>query len=271
MSDPPPNLRPDAFAGLAEDYVRYRVPYPREMLDAFLAEARLPESPRLLDLACGPGRVSLPIADRFAEVWAVDQEPDMIVAGEREAARRGAGNVRWFVGRAEDFAAPAARFDLVTIGEAFHRLDRPRVAALAFGWLKPGGALATIGMGVLAGEGAAPWREVVDRVGRAFIGEPARRLGAPNSTPAEELADQEDAIRAAGFVDVASRRLDFAHEWTLETLLGNARSMSVTSPRALGERHAAFEAALRQALAAYDPSGRYAERLGCGYTIARRP
>lgn len=32
----------------------------------------------MLDLACGTGQLAFPLADRFAETWAVDQEPDMI-------------------------------------------------------------------------------------------------------------------------------------------------------------------------------------------------
>jgi ubiquinone/menaquinone biosynthesis C-methylase UbiE len=266
----PPNLRPDAFAGLAEDYVRYRLPYPLGMLDELVAEARLPARSKLLDLACGPGRVALPIADRFAEVWAVDQEPDMVEAGRREAKKRGVDNVRWLSGRAEDLEAPVGGFDLVTIGEAFHRLERSRVARLAFTWIKPGGALVTLGLGS-PDEGAAPWRPIMARIVRTFIGEPARRLGAPNATMAEELADQESEIRNAGFVDVVTRSNTLPHVWTLETLLGNARSISALSPRALGVRHGAFEAALAEALLAYDPSGRYPEVLVCGYTIARRP
>ncbi|HEY2708096.1 MAG TPA: class I SAM-dependent methyltransferase [Caulobacteraceae bacterium] len=270
MSDLPPNLRPNAFAGLADDYVRYRPPYPRQLLDGFLNEARLPPDARLLDLACGPGRVALAIADRFAEVWAVDLEPDMIEAGQREAARLGVGNIRWSVGRAEDVEAPPGSFDLITIGEAFHRLDRARVAALGYGWLKPGGAFVTMGGGA-AEETAAPWRRVVAGVVRDFVGEPARRLGAPNAAPAVELADQEQVIRDAGFVGVTSRSFAVPQSWTLETLLGNARSNSTLSRRALGDRHAAFEAALTEALLAYDPSGRYVEAFGWGYTIARRP
>lgn len=270
MAELPPNLRADAFAGLADDYVRYRVPYPAALLDGFLAEAMLPANPKLLDLACGPGRVALPIAHRFAEVWAIDQEPDMVEAGRLQAARLGITNVRWLTGRAEDLSAPAGSFDLITIGEAFQRLDRPRVARLAFGWLKPGGALVTLGLGSLDEE-APPWRQLMAGVIRDFVGEPARRLGAPNSTPAEELADQETAIRQAGFADVISRSLRVSHAWTLETLLGNARSMSTLSRRALGARHAEFEAALTQALTGQDTSGRYTETIDCGYTIARRP
>jgi ubiquinone/menaquinone biosynthesis C-methylase UbiE len=269
MSDLPPNMRPDAFAGMAADYVRYRLPYPRALLDAFMAEARLPANPRLLDLACGPGRVALPIADRFAEVWAVDQEPEMVEAGRREAARLGITNVSWLIGRAEDLEAPAGGFDLVTIGEAFHRLDRPRIARLALGWLKPGGALVTLGFGIPE-EGAAPWRRLVAGVVRDFIGEPARRLGAPNASPADELADQEREIRAAGFADVVTRAFSVSHVWTREALLGHARSTSTLSRGVLGARLGAFEAALTEALIGYDPSGRYPETLGCGYTMARR-
>src|SRR5205085_117343 len=86
MPELPPNMRPDAFAGVAQDYARYRLPYPRVLLDEVMAQANLPAEPRLLDLACGPGRTALPIADRFAEVWAVDQEPDMVEAERREAS-----------------------------------------------------------------------------------------------------------------------------------------------------------------------------------------
>lgn len=270
MPELPPNMRPETFAGMAEDYARYRLPYPRVLLDEFMAEAKLPAEPRLLDLACGPGRAALPIADRFAEVWAVDQEPDMVEAGRREASRLGIPNVRWLISRAEDLVAPASSFDLVTIGEAFHRLDRPRTAALAYGWIRPGGALVTLGFGAQWEEGAAPWRRVVAGVVRDFIGEPARRLGAPNTNPTNELADQERDIRAAGFVDVVTRSFAVPHVWTLKALLGNARSTSTLSRRALGARHWAFEAALTGALTGYDPSGHYPETIGCGFTIARR-
>jgi SAM-dependent methyltransferase len=279
MSAEPPlprNLRPDAFAGVAEDYARYRLPYPAAMMAAILEEARIPRSgARAIDLACGTGRVALAIAPRFAEILAVDLEPEMLEAGRREAGRReagrlGADNIRWSLGRAEDVEAPEGAFDLVTVGDAFHRLDRPRVAALAHRWLVPGGAMVTLGSeGIFDGD--APWRRVLEEVVRSFVGEPARRLGAPNAPLAQEIADQEAAIRAAGFDPVVTRDAPTAHEWRLDELLGNLRSTSVLSRAALGERHAAFEAALSAALLAYDPAGRYAETVRYGYTVARKP
>jgi len=267
----PPNLRADAFVGAADDYMRHRLPYPKPMLQSLIAGAALPPQAKLIDLACGPGRVALAIAEHFSEILAVDQEPEMIAAGEREASRRGVRQIRWSIARAEDFDAPRGRFDLVTIGEAFHRLDRPRVAARAFGWLKDGGALATLGMQNFR-QGDAPWRRLLVEVVTRFVGTPAERIGgAPNPTVADALDEQEAALRGAGFVEVASHDFWFAHEWRLPDLLGNLRSMSVLSPHALGTRHAAFEAELSNALLAFEPSGRYAEQISCGYTLARKP
>ena len=271
MATLPPNLRPGAFAGLADDYVRFRLPYPAPMVAAILDEVGVPAAgARAIDLACGPGRVAIAIAPRFAEVLAVDLEPEMVEAGRREAGRLGINNIRWSVGRAEDFEAPAGAFHLVTAGEAFHRFDRPRVAALAWRWLARGGAFVTLGMeNFLMSD--TPWRRVLAQVVRSFIAEPARRLGAPNAPIAEEIADQEDALRGAGFDPVVSRDFASAHEWGLPELLGNLRSTSVLSRAALGERHAKFEAAMTAALLAYDPSARYAETVRFGYTVARKP
>ena len=272
MPDLPPNFRPDAFAGVADDYVRYRLPYPAALLDDLLARAQLPPSARLLDLACGPGRVALAITEPFTEIWAVDQEPAMVAAGEREAARQGVRHLRWSVARAEDFEAPAAHFDLVTCGEAFHRLDQPLIAAKVFGWLKPGGAFATLGFGPLTTPGQAPWRRALADIVRAYAGEPVQRLqGAPNPTLAGAIADERAVLRAAGFADVSDHELHFPHEWTLEALLGNLRSTSVLSRAALGARHGPFEAELAAALLVREPAGRFAELVRCGYTLARKP
>jgi SAM-dependent methyltransferase len=276
-ADLPRNLRPDAFAGVVgvvDDYVRYRLPYPSAMLGEMLDRAALAPDARLLDLACGPGRLTLPIAARFADVLAVDQDAEMVSAGQRLAADAGVNHIRWQVGRAEDLDAPDAGFDLVTAAEAFHRFDRRRVAALAFGWLKPGGEFVTIGMGELIAA-PAPWRPVVADVVRLYVGPIAQRWGdAPSATPpptADLIADEESVLRQAGFDPVQSVWFEVPHAWSLEAFLGNLRSTSILSRHALGARHAAFEADLAAALRAFDASERYEETVRFGYTLARKP
>jgi len=96
--DTPRNFQAGAFAGAAEAYLRYRPPYPAALLANLVAQAQLPASAVLLDLACGPGRVTLELAGGFEHVNAIDLEAEMIEVGRREAARRGVRNVDWRVG-----------------------------------------------------------------------------------------------------------------------------------------------------------------------------
>src|SRR5437867_3089397 len=142
MSNPSP---PTAFAGTATFYLRYRPPYPDEFLFDLRSHAKTTGDGSLLDLACGPGRVAIPMAPYFNSVLAVDVEAEMIAVGEQEARRRGVSNIAWRVERAEDLQLPARSLELITIGEAFHRLDQERILKRAVGWLQRRGSLATLG------------------------------------------------------------------------------------------------------------------------------
>jgi SAM-dependent methyltransferase len=260
-----PNLAPDAFRGTAEAYARFRPPYPEALLVGLLA--RLPSRQRLLDLACGPGRICLALADRFDDVWAVDLEPEMIATARRRAERQGLGNVRWFEGRAETFDAPSAAFDLITVGEAFHRFDQRRVAARAFDWLKTDGLIATMGgAGFFRGDQA--WKQAMLGVASRFF--PAGwATAAPGASGS--VADIEAILREAGFVDVVTTEFTLPQVWTLESIIGYLRSTSVCSEQALRGQAAAFDAALTAALLAIEPSGHFTEQLSFGCTRGRKP
>jgi SAM-dependent methyltransferase len=125
---------PDLYRGAAGYYDRFRVPYPRVMLDELLGLVQPSGRGRLLDLACGTGQITFAIAEQFAEVWAVDQEPDMIRVVRDKARIAGASHVRPVVASAAGLDAPPGAFEPVAIGNAFHRLRRDAVAANAFRW-----------------------------------------------------------------------------------------------------------------------------------------
>jgi len=260
-----PNLAPDAFRGTAEAYARFRPPYPPALFDDLLV--RLPARQRLLDLACGPGRIGLALASRFEDVWCLDLEPEMIAAARDRATREGAANVRFFTGRAEAFDAPPASFDLVTIGEAFHRLDQATVAGHALAWLKPGGVIATMGgSGFFLGD--QPWKKPMLAIARRFFPE-GWATAAPGA--AGDVADIEDVLRTAGFADVATTGYTVPHEWTVESIAGYLRSTSVSSQHALRGQSAVFDAALTEALLTLEPSGRFPEQLSFGCTHGHKP
>ncbi len=267
----PPNLLPDAFAGAAAAYARYRPPYPKALLGDLMARAVVAPRGALLDLACGPGRVALDLAASFETVWAVDLEPEMVEVGRQEAARRGVGNITWIVGRAEDLSAPSSAFDLITIGEAFHRLDQALVAQKSLGWLKPGGGLATLGSeGMLAGRGA--WQATVAQVARRWT---ARAFpgGWAIAGPGAQVGPgaYERLLRGAGFIEVESRSFEEPRDWTFEEIMGYLQSTSVCSRKALGGDFEAFEAELRVALLEHAQSLTFHETLSWGYTLGRKP
>jgi len=112
-------FRPDLFRGTAGYYDRFRVGYPQPLLDDIVRRAAVTGDGRLLDLACGTGQIAFALADVFAEVWAVDQEPDMISLVRDKAVAAGADHVNPVVSTAEDLAAPDGAFELVTVGNPF--------------------------------------------------------------------------------------------------------------------------------------------------------
>jgi SAM-dependent methyltransferase len=220
----------------------------------------------LLDLACGPGRVVLGLAPAFDKVWAIDLEPEMIAAGKGEAARRGIVHIDWLEGRAEDLEIAASSLDLITIGEAFHRLDQPLIARKALDWLRPGGALVTLGTeGLLAGREL--WQKTAAEVARrAFpVGWAVGRPGADIGPGADERV-----LRAAGFAEVDSRSFLEPRDWAFDEILGYLKSTSVCSEKALGNGFVAFEAELHAALADEHGAGPFHEDLHCGYTVGRK-
>ena len=252
-------------------YVRYRVPYPEQLLKNLIDRSRITGEARLLDLACGPGRVALALVDLFREVWAIDLEPEMIAAARKEAVKRGATNIKWWVGRAESMDAPDASFDLITVGEAFHRLDQRLVAVRCLRWLKPGGHLAILGcFSILSG--AEPWQRIVVDVVRRWT---ARASQLNDDTvprkPGSGPDHDELVLKEQGFADVGSYPYVEPHEWTVDSILGYLYSTSVCSRNVLGGHGDRFEADLRSALDTHDPGGVYRENLRWGFTIGRKP
>jgi trans-aconitate methyltransferase len=266
-----PDFPVDAFAGTATYYVRYCVPYPAGLLQDLLARVGLTGEGRLLDLACGPGRVALALAASFREVWAIDREPEMIAVGQHEATQRGVHNITWLVGKAEDLQAPPASWTLITIGEAFHRLDQQRVAQHTMQWLQPGGCVALLG-GYGLTSGQEPWQRLVADIVRHWTSHHAARGNVATQPPPGSGPDHnERVLRATGFVEVASYPFVVPHDWTIDTIIGNLYSTSFCSQRVLGNHAAAFEAELQAALRAHDPGRTYHEHMRFGYTIGRKP
>ncbi len=219
MADP--QFRADLYQGTAELYDTYRLAYPQELISDLADRTGADGTGRLLDLACGTGQVAFALRDRFAEIWAADQEPGMIAVAARKAAGD-TGRFRFLVGAAEDLDLPPAAFDLVTIGNAFHRLRRDVVAASVRRWLRPGGHLALL-WGDGPADGHEPWQQTLKVVMQRW----QHRNGADQRIPPGYSAarrDRPDAevLSAAGFDLTGAVGASVGRAWTLDEIRGPA-------------------------------------------------
>jgi SAM-dependent methyltransferase len=263
-----PVFRRDLYRGTAADYERFRVPYPGELVDDLVRRCRADGHGRLLDLACGTGQIGFAVRRRFREVWAVDQEPGMIAAVREKAHAAGAGEMRAILSPAEELPAAERTFDVIAVGNAFHRLPRRKIAHLAYEWLRPGGFLALLWSGN-PWDGSLPWQRATAEVVARWM----NRVRGGERIPAEyhrtrELRPDAAVLGEAGFRPVGSFGFPTVHRWTPATLIGYAHSTSVLSREALGDSAEGFAADLRRALRPYQ---RLAQTVDFAYVLHRRP
>jgi len=192
----------------------------------------------------------------FREVWAVDVDAEMIQRARARAEESGSTDIRWIVGRAEDITAPNAGFELVSIGAAYHWMEREYVAAQCRRWLVEGQPLAVLGSNS-TWTGSAEWQHVVLDVIRKWLGE-TRRAG--TATFRKPIRRHEVILAQAGF-DVTKIEFKVPHIWTLENFIGYLYSTSFASLHVLGDTARGFEADLRSTLLDFDATGLYEETL----------
>jgi len=261
----------DLYRGTAGYYDRYRLHYPEAMIEDLARTAQVSGRGRLLDLACGTGQLTFPLRERFAEVWAVDQEPDMVDMVRSKAAAASARNVQAIVASAETLHAAPGHFELAVVGNAFHRLDRDLAARRIYGWLQPGGHFALCWSST-PWIGEAGWQQAL----AATLDKWKAMLGAGHRIPAGwELARQRRpdsrVLSDAGFQLTGPRRFAIEHRWTLPELAGFIRSTSFLPPAVLGDQADAFDADLAASLDPHGNASTFTENVSFALELAQKP
>lgn len=265
-------FRTDLYQGTAEYYDRFRRPYPADLINDLVIRTGADGTGTLLDLACGTGQVAVALHDEFASICVVDQEPGMIgVLRQNAAALPDAAAWQFVVAAAEEVSVPESSVDLVTIGNAFHRLRREAVAARVLQWLKPGGHLALL-WGGSPNRGDTPWQQALQATMQRWQDRP----GADERIPASYQADRSarpdlEILRSTGFDVVSRQEFPVTEVWTAAEIAGFVASTSVLSPAALCADAAAFDADLRRVLLSCEPDGRFRQDTTFACELARRP
>lgn len=109
---------------------------------AVLGAASLSPGGQVLDVGCGAGPLSLPLAEQGAKVLAIDASSLMIEKLEEQADERELPGLECLALPIERLSLPAECVDLIVSSYALHYLrdaDKGRLVAAAYYWLKPGG------------------------------------------------------------------------------------------------------------------------------------
>ncbi|GAA2294942.1 class I SAM-dependent methyltransferase [Nonomuraea roseoviolacea subsp. roseoviolacea] len=270
----------ELFGGAAPYYARHRPGYGEAAIE-HLAGAFGADS-RVLDLGCGPGTIAIPLARRVRAVLAVDPAEEMLAEGRRLAegvqpvdlAPREPA-VTWLRGDSTTLRA-LPPFDHVVMGRSFHWMDRAAVLAELDELLPPGGAVALLGP---AGQPSEPWEQGEPWEPDVQPWQPVeRRVCAHFGLDIDAAAlsfratgESHHAVLAASpFRRLESRTFRRRLIWDVDGLIGLQLSYSYSSPAALGDRLHAFVDALREALLADNPTGRWEQDLTTEVLIARR-
>lgn len=111
------------FGERAIGYASFRPQYPSALFD-WLA-ARSPRQQRALDIACGNGQASQPLAARFEQVLACDSSEQQL--GEIHCASA----LQLFAADARHLPLQSASLDLITVAQALHWFADPAFFAEA--------------------------------------------------------------------------------------------------------------------------------------------
>lgn len=115
-----------------------------KVVEAVLAQCGDVAGAVVVDLGCGSGQLTLPLAASSHHVLAVDINPHAIAMLTARAARERTANIQAVVHPVETLDLPPASVDLVVSNYALHHLrdaDKRRLIERSFVWLRPGGRI----------------------------------------------------------------------------------------------------------------------------------
>ena len=139
MSESRDRLRA-TFDGAALLYDEERPGYPEALFDEVVSLSGLPSGGRILEIGCGTGQATLPLARRGYEILCVELGENLADVARRNLA--GYPRVKVLTGDFEKIRLTEESFDLVVSATAFHWLDPALAYPKAARALRPGGSIA---------------------------------------------------------------------------------------------------------------------------------
>ncbi|HVO03349.1 MAG TPA: class I SAM-dependent methyltransferase [Candidatus Cybelea sp.] len=262
---PPVPFEKRRFRSAAAHYRTGRPAYAALLFARVAERIGLAQRHAVLDLGCGPGPLAIGFAPFAGSVTAIDPEPEMLRSAAAAAADCGMV-IRFIEASSYDIGPAFGRFRLVTIGRAFHWMDREETLRRLDQMIEPGGAVALFRDRHLVVPDNA-WHDAFDAVLEKFGGDDPVRTErkSPNRPKHEAVLLDSPFCRLERIGVVERRHTPSAH------FIDRMLSFSSTSPQMIEGRVEAMVAELEAALAPYAENGIIAEVVESEALIAMRP
>lgn len=181
------------FDEVAALYDAVRPGYPAELYDDIRALSGVPDGGDILEIGCGTGQATLPLAQRGYRITCVELGAELATIARRNLAAY--PNVEVRVGAFETEPLPEAAFDLVISATAFHWVAPESYSKLAH-VLRPEGAIALFWNKHVAGAVDGGFFDQVQAIYREHAPEFTEDWkGIPS---ADELPDESAALAVTG-------------------------------------------------------------------------
>jgi len=247
-----------------ELYDRVRPGHPEAMFDDLAALTGLGPGARVLELGCGTGQATLPLARRGCAITAVELGPGLAAVARRKLVAFPAVEV--VEAAFESWPLPPEPFDLVLAATSFHWIDPAVRAVKAAAALRPGGALAVVSTHHVAG-GTEEFFALVQPCYERWM--PGTPPGLRLQPAADVPGDADEHMRSGVFARAVARRYEWELGHTTQEYLDLLRSYS--SHRALtpDARDGLFACITRLMDGRF--GGRIAKRTMTGLAVAFTP
>jgi len=256
-------LEPSRFAAAAGHYLTGRPPYAERLISRIAKELHLGAQDAVMDLGCGPGQLAIMFAPFVGSVLAIDPSAEMLaIAGH---AARDAANIRFKRGSSFDIGPELGTFRLVTIGRAFHWMDRLDTLQRLDGMVAKGGVVALFADSHpkhRANAWIEPYRRIIDEYAADDVQRSKRR--------AADWPSNEEILLASPFARLERRSVIEKRTLPSAQLVQRALSMSSINEARLGSRIKQLVDEIAELTSRLSDEGNLTEVIETSALIARR-
>jgi ubiquinone/menaquinone biosynthesis C-methylase UbiE len=259
-----PQFRQDLFKGTSNYYSKYRPSYNSKMIEEIINSVSIEQDDILLDLACGPGRLTIPLSKYFKKVFANDWEKEMIEEGEKISKKLEIENIEWICCKAEECIFTPNTLKLITIGDAFHRMDQLKILKNSYKMLKIGGCIALLSS-VTVTRGDYEWQEELRKILLLHDKRDNEERKKENSTQPWDLY-----LNETGYINVFSNIYTDIISLSIDEIIGYLYSMSVYSKTVIGDDYEIFENRIKDKLLKIKPDNKFEFNYRCAYYLGKK-